>query len=354
MAIDAYVGKPGHGKSYGVVEHVVLPSLKQGRHVVTNIPLNDEELIRDFGGSIYQLPSDWYEHPDLSSLVPSGSVLILDEVWRRWPKGQKANQASLTDKALLAEHRHRVDEHQNSMRVVLVTQDLSQIAAWACTLIETTYRMKKLSKKVFRVDVYNGYVTGDSPPKSKLIRQTGGKFNAKVFAYYSSATQSTSGGVGDETTADGRSSIFRSWGLWSLLIIVVVGSIFSYMGLRSFFGGSPKVNEPAVVVQEQPKSLPKPFELPVSNDWRLVGFVHVARPDSNVRNQPNSVAVISHKSGRLRYISFSKCRYFDDFQEAYCLVDGSKITTWSSSSSNSLGSALIGDGVQRSANTVTN
>jgi len=38
MAIDAYTGMPGHGKSYGVVEHVIIPSLKQGRHVVTNTP----------------------------------------------------------------------------------------------------------------------------------------------------------------------------------------------------------------------------------------------------------------------------------------------------------------------------
>ncbi|MFU1923019.1 zonular occludens toxin domain-containing protein, partial [Klebsiella pneumoniae] len=51
MAIDAYVGKPGHGKSYGVVEHVIIPSLKQDRHVVTNIPLEVDMLLMDFGGT---------------------------------------------------------------------------------------------------------------------------------------------------------------------------------------------------------------------------------------------------------------------------------------------------------------
>lgn len=352
MAIDAYVGKPGHGKSYGVVEHVVIPSMKQGRNVITNIPLNAELLQRDFGGSATQLPDDWFEIQDLSDLVPNGAVLILDEVWRRWPKGQKANQANLSDKALLAEHRHRVDAHGNSMRVVLVTQDLSQIAAWACTLIETTYRMKKLSKKVFRVDVYDGYVTGDRPPKTKLVRQTGGKFSEKVFAYYSSATQSHSGEVGDETTADGRASIFRSVGLWGLILLCVLGLLFASFGLKHFFGS--KVKEESVVTTPSPAPVthrdpPSKVDYPLSTDWRIQGFVHGIS-----KGEPaNSQVVIVSKAGKLRHLSFSShCRYYDDFLEVFCIVDGSRVTTWSSSSG-TFGSALLGDGVQRSVNTVT-
>ncbi|WP_241507524.1 zonular occludens toxin domain-containing protein [Pseudomonas aeruginosa] len=94
MAIDAYVGKPGHGKSYGVVEHVIIPSLKQDRHVVTNIPLEVDMLLMDFGGTIEQLPEDWFEREDLADFAPPGSVLVLDELWRRWPKGQKTNDAA--------------------------------------------------------------------------------------------------------------------------------------------------------------------------------------------------------------------------------------------------------------------
>ena len=94
MAIHAYVGKPGHGKSYGVTEHVVIPSLKQDRHVVTNIPLSIDDLLAAFGGKITQLPLDWYERPDLSELFPNGCVAIIDECWRRWPAGQNANHAN--------------------------------------------------------------------------------------------------------------------------------------------------------------------------------------------------------------------------------------------------------------------
>ncbi|WGW64018.1 zonular occludens toxin domain-containing protein [Pseudomonas aeruginosa] len=204
MAIDAYVGKPGHGKSYGVVEHVIIPSLKQDRHVVTNIPLEVDMLLMDFGGTIEQLPEDWFEREDLADFAPPGSVLVLDELWRRWPKGQKTNDAPMADKKLLAEHRHRVDKKNRSMRVVMVTQDLDQLASWAVLLVETTYRMVKKSKTMFRVDIYNGVAKGDSPPKSKLLRSTAGRFKPDVYRYYKSATQSETGGVGDESKADTR------------------------------------------------------------------------------------------------------------------------------------------------------
>ncbi|MFS2127449.1 zonular occludens toxin domain-containing protein, partial [Pseudomonas sp. Pseusp97] len=138
MPIDAYVGKPGHGKSFGVVKHVIIPSLKQGRHVVTNIPLMVDDLLTDFGGFISQLPDDWYSRPDLADLCPPGCVLVLDELWRRWPSGLKATNVPHADKALLAEHRHRVDQKGKSMRIILVTQDLQQLAAFALTLIEQT------------------------------------------------------------------------------------------------------------------------------------------------------------------------------------------------------------------------
>ncbi|WHV10196.1 hypothetical protein M2I83_16270 [Pseudomonas aeruginosa] len=175
MAIDAYVGKPGHGKSYGVVEHVIIPSLKQDRHVVTNIPLEVDMLLMDFGGTIEQLPEDWFEREDLADFAPPGSVLVLDELWRRWPKGQKTNDAPMADKKLLAEHRHRVDKKNRSMRVVMVTQDLDQLASWATLLVERVPDGQEVEDHV-----PGRYLQrcrkGDSPPKSKLLRSTAGRF----------------------------------------------------------------------------------------------------------------------------------------------------------------------------------
>lgn len=177
MAIDAYVGLPGHGKSYGVTEHVIIPSLKEGRQIVTNIPLNEEKLKLDFGehgGSIVQLPLDWHELEDLHEVAPPGAVLVLDEVWRRWPAGETTTQARFLDQQLLAEHRHRVDDEGRSMRIVLVTQDLAQISNWVRLLVESTYRISKKSKRFYVVTIYMGAVTGVRPPKSAVLRQASG------------------------------------------------------------------------------------------------------------------------------------------------------------------------------------
>lgn len=344
MAIHAYVGKPGHGKSYGVVEHVVIPSLKQDRHVITNIPLSIDDLLATYGGKITQLPADWYELTDLAEIIPPGSVAIIDECWRRWPAGQNVNHANLTDKSLLAEHRHRVDDRNNSMRVVLVTQDLAQISSWVRLLIETTYRIRKFTKKRFKVDIYTGAVTGDSPSKSKLIRTTAGTFKSSVYSFYKSATQSNSGDVGDESSADGRSSIFRSFGLWSALgaFIFCIG-IGWYFVHRFFTTDQPGVKHPASV--SAPKKTIVSAEPPVSTTWRLVGFVHPSKPDPSSKAVSEAVALVADNNGNTRYISFSHCRYFPDFTEAYCLVDGFKITNWSLKKPNPITGGLIGGGL---------
>lgn len=346
MAIHAYVGKPGHGKSYGVVEHVVIPSLKQDRHVVTNIPLSIDDLLSTYGGKVTQLPADWFQLDDLSAIIPAGSVAIIDECWRRWPAGQNTNHANFIDKSLLAEHRHRVDDKGNSMRVVLVTQDLAQVSSWVRLLIETTYRIRKLGKKSYKVDIYTGAVTGDAPPKSKLVRTTAGTFKPAIYSFYSSATQSNSGLVGDESSADGRSSILRSFGLWASIICMFVCILVGVFLVKKFFSTDAPGVKPAAATALPASNAPSaPLEPPISTTWRLVGFVHPSKPDPSSRVVSESFALISDSNGNSRYISFSHCRYFPDFTEAYCLVDGFKITNWSLKKPNSIVGGLIGGGV---------
>src|SRR5690606_32454306 len=219
--MDAYVGRPGHGKSYSVVEYVIIPSLLQRRHVITNIPLFVDDLVPAYGGKITQLPLDWAEDPNWASTIPNGCVLVLDEVWRRFPSGQKVTAANPDDLALFKEHRHRVDSDGNAMRIVLVTQDTSDLSSWVRKLVDHTFVMNKLSdagaSNKFRVDIYRGCPTGERIPKRLLIRSTYGTYKPEIYRYYSSATQSETGMVGDESAADGRTNIWRSTALWLAL-----------------------------------------------------------------------------------------------------------------------------------------
>ncbi|WP_332461759.1 zonular occludens toxin domain-containing protein [Pseudomonas aeruginosa] len=206
--------------------------MKQDRHVVTNIPLEVDMLLMDFGGTIEQLPEDCLNVKIWPTL--RRPVLVLDDSGGAGPR-EKTNDAPMADKKLLAEHRHRVDKKNRSMRVVMVTQDLDQLASWAVLLVETTYRMVKKSKTMFRVDIYNGVAKGDSPPKSKLLRSTAGRFKPDVYRYYKSATQSETGGVGDESKADTRGSFLRSWGFWGLVGLIVVCLSVGIPGVVRFF-----------------------------------------------------------------------------------------------------------------------
>jgi zona occludens toxin len=365
MPIDAYVGKPGHGKSYGVVQHVVIPSLKQNRHVVTNIPLQVDMLLEDFGGNITQLPHDWHTRPDLADLAPPGCVLILDELWRRWPAGLKANNVPEPDKALLAEHRHRVSKDGKSMRVVLVTQDLSQIASFARALIEQTYRVVKKTKKAYRVDIYSGAATGDRPPKTTLQRQAFGTYKPSVYRYYSSATQSESGDVGDESKADNRGNIWRSPALWTMVFVIPLLVFGGVMGLRSYFApilgdkseptaqlvnppppGMPEFDQPKATIAERVVTATtgqtasgEPLPSPV---WSVSGWLGCTVPvvddpsqvkpcgpsEQGGRSISRSSNVVLTDGTRSRIVPMSRCRWIDLDRYVLCDIDGERITPW--------------------------
>lgn len=366
MPIDAYVGKPGHGKSYGVVQHVVIPSLKQDRHVVTNIPLQVDMLLEDFGGKVTQLPDDWHKRDDLADLAPPGCVLILDELWRRWPAGLKATNVLESDKALLAEHRHRVSKDGKSMRIVLVTQDLSQVASFARALIEQTYRVVKKSKKAYRVDIYSGAATGDRPPKSTMQRQTFGTYRPGVYRYYSSATQSETGDVGDESKADQRGNIWRSPVLWIMVLAIPLLVLGGVLGLRTYFapilGDKAAKAHTAELVNPPPPGMPELQQAQpsltervarastgvggdgpaMSAVWRVAGWLGCSLP---VDGDPSAVkpcgpsvtgsgtvsrtsSVVLTDGQATRVVSMAGCRWIDRDRYVLCDVDGERVTPW--------------------------
>jgi zona occludens toxin len=246
MTIAAYTGLPGHGKSYGVVENVIVPALKAKREVYTNIPMNRDECLKRFEMEVIQFDiqeiidnSNWW-----TEVFKPGAVIIIDELWRLWPSGLKANNVRDEDKSFLAEHRHMVGENGHSVEIVFVTQDLSQVASFARALVENTFRVTKLSKlgldKRYRVDVYFGSVTGPSPPISKREREIHGEFKKDTYELYKSHTKSVTGSVGNETRIDKR---FRALGGLSIkigllaIVLALVGFSFGLKHLSQYYTG---------------------------------------------------------------------------------------------------------------------
>ena len=221
MSILAYVGLPGSGKSYDVVANQIMPALKQGRHVCTNIPLHVDKVRQITAeGKLTEFPTVKVQSSPESifEYCTPGTVLILDEVWRLFPAGLKANNVPEPFRKLLAEHRHMVDEKGDSTQIVLVTQDLAQISAFARQLVEQTVNHTKLTSigaaKSYRIDIYAGAVTGSAPPKSQRIREIFGRYENNITALYQSHTMSSATGTVNEQGADSRGNIFKRPMIW--------------------------------------------------------------------------------------------------------------------------------------------
>jgi zona occludens toxin (predicted ATPase) len=252
VSITAYVGLPRSGKSYTAVEQVIIPAMRLGRIVVTNLPLKWDLVRKDFPrADVREFSIAAVEaNPDsIFDMCPNGAVIVIDEVWRLWPAGKKVDKIPEAFKSFLAEHGHRVDAAGNAQSIVLVTQDLAQMAAFARQLVEQTFRTVKLTvlglQKRYRTDVYQGNPTGQNPPEALRIRQIFGKYEPRVYQYYVSHTMSEAGqGGADERGIDGRGNILkRPLMILAPIFIVVVGGLASWHLLRhrnNFLGvGSP-------------------------------------------------------------------------------------------------------------------
>lgn len=283
MPIVGYSGLPGHGKSYGVVEHVLLPAFRERRTVVTNLPLKRDVLEAEFG-AIDLRPFDVEaisKSPELiREVAVPGAVIVVDEAWRLFPQGMMGNKVPEPFKAFLAEHRHMVDGAGNSQQIVLVTQDLQQLASFARGLVEETFRVRKLSalgmSKSYMVDVYRGGVTGANPPERVRVRQIPGKYKPSVYRFYQSHTKREGEGSGaNEAAMDRRGVLWRSPMFWLGGPVLVVLFGFGVWKVWGFLHRSPvkasKSSSPAGVVGSVARGVAAaPW---AGAEWRVVGEI---------------------------------------------------------------------------------
>lgn len=290
MPFSAYVGKPGSGKSHGVVEFVVLPALESGRTVVTNLALHFDKVREGFPAATVvklDLDSILRNPPLIFEVAPPGCVLVIDEAWKVLPAGQSPKDVPAAFKQILAEHRHRVDEQGNSMQVVICTQDLSQIGKFARVLIDETFRMTKLtslgSSSRYRVDVYSGCAEGENPPPKKRVREMLSKYKPEVWQWYQSHTMRQGDGSGaNEAKIDSRGVVWKSPWLWAGAAAILIGMPWGIYSAVSFFtadrsakpakngGADPREGFPAARV------VPQPGRVARVGGWRITGEVIVS------------------------------------------------------------------------------
>lgn len=352
MSIHCYSGLPGSGKSYSVVEQVLLPALKSGRHVVTNVPLNMDRIEQDF-------PTHSIEFFNLTTVENSffdlsqhphrcGAIFIIDECWKRFPQGMRADVLTSYAGSFFAEHRHYVGATGLTTEIVLVCQSITQIAPFIRELIDTTYITVKLSRislnNKFRVDIYQGSQQLSRPYREQLIRSEFGSYKSSIFQYYKSHTQNMSTFTSGSEKTVGRSvSIFRSPIFYLGGPVLCIALYFFISSATSFFlRGDPNdqtpnissapSHSPLVISRSSLSQVATPISTPpLSNTWRITGIVW----DSNNRGLAH---LLNLDTGSHRILPLQgnclKTRALN--YDWTCIVDGELITYYSGSTRQSI------------------
>jgi zona occludens toxin len=343
MAINAYTGLMGSGKSYEVVENVILPALLAGRRVVTNVANLQQDEIRaylvekfhalpDKIGDIVQVTNDQISSPLFfpvevkqgepvsPSIVQGGDLIVTDECWRWWSSGSKITPEHMT---FFRMHRHFINpETKVSCDMVLVVQDIGDLDRKLKVVVENTYRMTKHkalgTSKRYRVDVYSGYKVTASATRLRELQRT---YNPEIFKLYQSYSQGA-GESGKEVAIDDRSNIFKGLLFRVVLPLMLVLFVFSVWRLWLFFHPSPVVN---AVTDKSPKSsapagaVAVPF-VPSDSDWRVTGDYRFAQ---------NHYVTIT-RGDSVRTLINPKQFYFDALR-AYGSLDGQVLTNYTGS-----------------------
>ncbi len=330
MAIYAYVGKPGAGKSYEVVNGPILKASESGRQVWTNVPVK-------IAGVHVVPPEQANDHWYLSA--PPGALVVIDECWRYWPSGMTSREFPEEQAEFFTMHRHRTGDGY-STDIILVTQDLSQIASSIRLLVERTVMMTKKTalgtRNVYRVDVYDGAVTGQRPPERNYIGGQIKRYDPKGFERYVSHTQ---GGKALEVQVETRGNVWKR-----PAVLVIPLGILALLAVPKIVGGTitpdgsvqhPKPSPtPArtvtaaerVPVAERseapalagPPPVPRSVGPQESSKWTLLGVIQA--------DGGQGFAYMSNALGRRR-VPLSECSQ-NEVGEWICKLDGDLVAQW--------------------------
>lgn len=342
MAINAYTGLMGSGKSFEVVANVILPAIKSGRRVVTNIAgISAEKIYAYFSKKDASLDAESLgemvlcsdeqiqlsnffpdeKKPELVSVVQAGDLVVIDEAWRHWNRDKKLIDSHMQ---FFRMHRHYTHAATGvSCDVALIFQSVCDVHRSVRDVIEMTVRTVKIKTlglvKTYRVELYEG---------SKLLK--GAKFARKVMSYDRAIFplyQSYAGGSGKEMAIDKRQNVLRNPLIWVVSAGLLLVVFFSLSFLCHWFNGHhlkatkvrpSGVRAPSVVHSTFPSSiLAVPTPPPVSN-LRIAGNVVI----HGVR-----WVVLLDERGHFRLEN--PALFFGRGVMMVGKVDGQQIATWS-------------------------
>ncbi|MCF1183543.1 zonular occludens toxin domain-containing protein [Marichromatium gracile] len=360
--ITFFCGRPGAGKSYSVVDLAILPAIRAGRPVRTNIPLRLEAIQRDWPDADVELLDEI--HPGIWETIPGGALVVLDELWRYWPSGVKSNRVDKRDLSFIAEHRHRVGDVRGetlSTDIVLISQGSSDIAAFLRPKIAETVIVSKMTQvgqaNRYRIERFSDFQDSERPKKGALIVSGLGTYRPEVYQYYVSHSQAK-GSVDmssiQEVGTTKRRTIFHSFRFRFFVVAFVLAlMLLTWSAKRTADGiaevtgtpaaaasqpvaAAPPPQQPAVD-QGAPTSAPVPDPEPEPEpeppkprmEWFISGYAEVdpwnddGEPDEARREY---LLQVTHVQGMRRHMTVSGEHCRKRFGILECDLDGVELT----------------------------
>ncbi|MFM2466666.1 zonular occludens toxin domain-containing protein [Paraburkholderia sp. RL17-368-BIF-A] len=367
MAINAYCGVMGSGKSYEVVQGPLLDAVASGRRVVTNIDGINESKIHDyleakgrgerkrFGAVVHvrttdiTVPAFFPVETESASgatvtpgFVQPGDLLVVDEAWKLWSSDKKLSDEHM---AFFRMHRHFTHATTGvACDVVLMIQGIGDLHRKLKEVVELSFRMHKLKSlglsSGYRVEQYEGWKQNAKTRVGTYVR----KYSKEVFPLY----KSYAGVGGSEAVVDKRQNVLANKRLWLVATFLLLMAFASVRFLWSFFHRAASVAESTAT-----------SSTPVSTSGAAVssadggpsgatskGFSEKWRIAGSYSGPGRAWVVVTDGTGRLRVESPSM------FQNAGIVrvgtIDGERVSTFSGSKPTvepvPLGSSAAGTG----------
>ncbi|MBN3784577.1 Zonular occludens toxin [Burkholderia sp. Ac-20345] len=359
MPINAFGGGPGSGKTYGVMEHVILPAVAKGRFIITNIDGLDHEAIYVYVAEnapkgkivcIGHIRSCDRSAPEEEDFFPGeealdkplpvpdagygrvwpGDLVVVDEATRYWSQGDKVKRGHAY---FFREHRHFTNEMGHSCDLVVIDPDLTMLARALKGKVElssVTHKPKAIGLNRYSVNLYRGVKLTGKPQSS------GGPFAFKKEIY--SLYKSYSHAQAKEQPIDRRQNLLLNKGMWAyagaVLLLFGGGVFFAYRffthkakpvegqaaGLSAVVPGGGAVGSVGASGVPAPAASVKPPEF--SDSWRVMG---------RFESGGLQYVVLADEAGRMRVDSPSA--YTGLGAAVSGRVDGQRVTMWSGKSS---------------------
>lgn len=327
----------GSGKTYEVVSSVILPAVKGGRDVVTNIyGLNEARVHAHLGkpdpgcefGHIRIVENEAVTLPeffprsetDPDSIVRPGDLVAIDEAWRFWGSNKWPSEHMI----FFREHRHYVNSKGVSCDLALMVQDITDLDKRLKNVVEVSFQFTKLKslglKGRYRVEIYEG----SKLYKSKRSSWSSKTYNPKIFPLYKSYANESGQGV--EKAIDSRQNFLKSGAFLVPLVLAVVLIGAGAWALTAFFnperfkkpdevppvaagadaGKKPAPALPAASVGASPA--PSASVLPVggsgaSGEFSISGSVRIGSDDWVVISTPDGLRINSPSAVYSRGVS---------------------------------------------------